>query len=165
MYFRYINIIKNLIKLDESKERSEQLQDALKKWEAIPKEQRKRIDDAESTKKFWEGSGKIVEQFKSPERRIIRESRSHPISLFNASIFSSHWFILLTDIFIHITGTSYKAHLLQLLWVELLPDSDTLQVSISLTQIQLLFHGFWLYYLENVVVIANFEINFRFTID
>ncbi|XP_011499590.1 PREDICTED: alsin [Ceratosolen solmsi marchali] len=130
---RYINIIKNLIKLNKHNERNEQLQEVLKKWEAVPKEQRRRLEEAENTKKFWEGSGKIVEQFRLPERRMIRESRSHQISLFNSSIFSSHWFILLTDVFIHITGTSYAAYLLQLLWVELLPDSDALQNAISIT--------------------------------
>lgn len=113
----------------------EQLQDALSKWEVISKEQVKRFQQAESTKSFWEGSGKIVEQFRSPERRMIRESRSHHISLFNSSRFSSHWFILLTDVFIHITGTLYTAHPLPLLWVELLPDSDTFQVSISFINI------------------------------
>ncbi|XP_031779593.1 alsin [Nasonia vitripennis] len=130
---RYINTIQSLIKSNEVNMRMEQLQDALGKWEVISKEQVKRLQEAESTKSFWEGSGKIVEQFRSPERRMIRESRSHHISLFNSSRFSSHWFILLTDVFIHIAGTSYTAHPLPLLWVELLPDSDTFQNAISIT--------------------------------
>lgn len=129
---RYINTIKSLAKLSDASMSADQLQEALSKWEAISKEQVKRMQEAESTRTFWEGSGKIVEQFRSPERRMIRESRAHHISLLNSSRFSSHWFILLTDVFIHITGTAYTAHLLPLLWVELLPDSDTLQVRAKL---------------------------------
>lgn len=105
-----------------------QLQESLNKWEMLSKEQVKRLQDSENTKIFWEGSGKLVEQFKSPERRMIRESKTSHISLFNCGRFSSHWFILLTDVFIHITGTSYTAYLLPLVWVEMLPDSDSLQV-------------------------------------
>ncbi|XP_014217091.1 alsin [Copidosoma floridanum] len=131
---RYISIINNLIKLNKAKTKMDDLQDALSKWDLISKEQAKRLQDAESTKNFWEGSGKSIEQFRSPERRMIRESRSHAISLHNSSRFSSHWFILLTDVFIHVSGTNYySAHLLPLLWVELLPDSDTLKNAISIT--------------------------------
>ena len=123
-----MNLIKNLIKSNEVNSGMEQLQESLNKWEMVSKEQIKRLQEAESTKNFWEGSGKIVEQFRSPERRMIRESRTRHISLLNSSRFSSHWFILLTDVFIHITGTTYTAHLLPLLWVDMLADSDNLQV-------------------------------------
>lgn len=108
------------------------LQEVLSKWDLISKEQTKRLQNAKSTKIFWEERGKLVEQFKTAERRMIRESRSHPISLHNSSRFSSHWFILLNDVFIHVNGTNYTAHLLPLLWVELIPDSDSLKVSIDL---------------------------------
>ncbi|XP_058791668.1 alsin [Phymastichus coffea] len=130
---RYINIIQSIIKMDNRNIRTEHLQEVLSKWENLSKEQTKRLQEAESTKSFWEGSGKIVEQFRTPERRMVRESFSHHISLFNSSRFSSHWFILLSDVFIHISGTTYTAHRLPLLWVEMLPDSDALQNAISIT--------------------------------
>lgn len=117
-----------MLKTDKMNVRPEQLQEVLSKWEHISKEQMKRLQEAESTKSFWEGSGKLVEQFRTSDRRMIRESRSHHISLLNSGRFSSHWFILLSDVFIHISGTTYTAHLLPLLWVEMLADSDNLQV-------------------------------------
>ena len=86
------------------------------------------IKEAETTKNFWNGSGKIIEQFKTPEIRLIRESQTYPIMLQNAGRFSNHWFILLSNLFIHINGSNYIAHPLSLIWVELIPESDTSQV-------------------------------------
>ncbi|KAJ8681235.1 hypothetical protein QAD02_017022 [Eretmocerus hayati] len=130
---RYVSILKQLIILQQDNTEVEHLQDALDRWESVCKIQTKRLQEAEDTKKFWEGSGKSIHQFKTPDRRIIRESRTHPISLHNSGRFSSHWFILLTDIFIHVNGSNYTAHLLPLLWVDLTPDSDSLKNAISIT--------------------------------
>ncbi|KAL7292949.1 hypothetical protein TKK_0013401 [Trichogramma kaykai] len=129
---RYAIFIKNLITNDSVSEK-EQLQNAMSKWESLSKLQTKRIQEAEATKCFWEGPGKIIEQLRSLDRRMIRESRTHSISLYNAGRFSSHRFILLNDVFVHITGGSYVAHLLSLLWVELLQDSDQYQNAMSIT--------------------------------
>ena len=126
---RYKIMINNLIKCNGSKMGIERLKEGLSKWERIIDEQEKRQREAEVTKQFWEGSGKLIELLRSPERRLIRESRSHPISVLNSGRFTTHWFVLLTDIFIHITGSSYVVYPLPTLWVEPLQDSDTLQVN------------------------------------
>ncbi|XP_011306147.1 alsin [Fopius arisanus] len=129
---RYKNIIQSLIRTNGSKMGIERLQEALVKWERIIDDQERRIREAEMTRAFWESSGKLVELLKSPERRLIRESRSHPIFLLNSSRFSSHWFILLTDIFIHASGASHTVHQLPTLWVELVGDSEVIQNAISI---------------------------------
>ena len=121
-------MIKNLIKCNGSKMGIERLKESLGKWERIINEQKNRQEEAEVTKNFWEGSGKLIELLRSPTRRLIRESRSHPISILNSSRFTTHWFVLLTDIFIHITGSSYIDYPLPTLWVEPLQDSDAFQV-------------------------------------
>ncbi|KAL0852518.1 hypothetical protein ABMA27_017037 [Loxostege sticticalis] len=81
--------------------------------------------------------GKIRENWfellRSPERRLIRESRTHPLALFNSSRFSSHWFVLLTDVFVHVVGASNSVHQLRTLWVEPQADSETLQNVITIT--------------------------------
>lgn len=128
---RYKTMINNLIKCNGSKMGIERLKEALSKWERIIDEQEKRQREAEITKQFWEGSGKLIELLRSPERRLIRESRTHPISVLNSGRFTTHWFVLLTDIFIHITGSSHVSYPLPTLWVEPLQDSDTLQVNKS----------------------------------
>ncbi|XP_043467736.1 alsin [Leptopilina heterotoma] len=130
---RYKTMINNLIKCNGSKMGIERLKEALSKWERIIDEQEKRQREAEITKQFWEGSGKLIELLRSPERRLIRESRTHPISVLNSGRFTTHWFVLLTDIFIHITGSSHVSYPLPTLWVEPLQDSDTLQNALSVT--------------------------------
>ncbi|XP_015437908.1 PREDICTED: alsin [Dufourea novaeangliae] len=128
---RYKNMILNLIKCNGTKMGIERLQEALIKWEQICEEQDKLHKEAEATKLFWENSGKLGELLRFPNRRLVRESRTHPIAILNSGIFSTHWFVLLTDIFIHVIGTSHTVHPLQTLWVELLPDSETVQNAIS----------------------------------
>ncbi|XP_076245816.1 amyotrophic lateral sclerosis 2 isoform X2 [Calliopsis andreniformis] len=128
---RYKTMILNLIKCNGTRMGVERLQQALIKWEQVCNEQEKRQKEAEATKQFWESSGKLGELLRSPDRRLIRESRTYPLSILNSGRFSTHWFVLLTDIFIHVIGTSYTVHPLQILWVELLPDSETVQNAIS----------------------------------
>ncbi|XP_043251170.1 alsin isoform X2 [Colletes gigas] len=129
---RYKSIILNLIKCNGTRMGVERLQEALVKWEQICNVQEKRQKEAVTTKLFWESSGKIGELLRSPNRRFIRESRMHPISILHSGRFSTHWFILLTDIFIHVTGTIHTVHPLQTLWVEVLSDSETVQNAISI---------------------------------
>lgn len=123
-------MVLSLIRVNGPKLGIERLQEALGKWEQICDEQERRQKEAETTKQFWESSGKLVELLRSPDRRLIRESRTHPIAVLNSSRFSTHWFVLLTDILIHVNGTSHTVHPLPTLWVEPLQDTDTLQVCV-----------------------------------
>ncbi|XP_046736020.1 alsin isoform X3 [Diprion similis] len=125
--YRYKAMVHSLIRINGPKLGIERLQEALGKWEQICDEQERRLKEAETTKQFWESSGKLVELLRSPDRRLIRESRSHPISVLNCGRFSTHWFVLLTDILIHVNGTSHTVHPLPTLWVEPLQDTDTVQ--------------------------------------
>nr|CAD7444435.1 unnamed protein product [Timema bartmani] len=103
------------------------------RWEQLWEEQDRRRREADATRQFWESAGKLTELLRSPERRLVRESRSHPIFVSNSGRFSSHWFVLLTDILIHVTGGSQVVHPVQTIWVEPLQDTDTLQNALLLT--------------------------------
>uniref|UniRef100_A0A1B6BY78 VPS9 domain-containing protein n=1 Tax=Clastoptera arizonana TaxID=38151 RepID=A0A1B6BY78_9HEMI len=94
------------------------------KWETFNEHQEQNCKQAECTRLFWESCGRLVESLRTPKRRLIRDSRSHPLSLHNASRFSSHWFILLNDAFVHITGTNHNVHYLETVWVESCPQDD-----------------------------------------
>lgn len=133
IFVRYKVMILKLIKSNGTNMGIERLQEALVKWEKICDDQAKDRKEAEITKKFWEHSGKLVDLLRSPKKRLIRESRTHPISVTNYSRFSSHWFILLTDTFIHVIGTSHTTHSLSTLWVKILPDSERLSNALSIT--------------------------------
>ncbi|XP_034950994.1 alsin isoform X2 [Chelonus insularis] len=133
---RYKITITNLIKCNGTNMGIERLQEALIKWERMCDEQQKRQNEAKITKKFWENSGKLIEILRSPKRRLLRESRTRPISILNCSRFTSllsHWFILLTDVFVHVIGNSHTTHPLATLWVEPLADSENLSNAISIT--------------------------------
>ncbi|XP_076647419.1 amyotrophic lateral sclerosis 2 [Halictus rubicundus] len=127
---RYKNMIHNLMMCNDARMGVERFQDALIKWEQICEEQEKQQKEAEATKLFWNSSGKLGELLRSPNRRLIRESRSHPIAMANSRYFSTHWFALLTDIFIHVTGTTHTIYPLKTLWVSILADSEALQNAI-----------------------------------
>ena len=105
--------------------------EALTKWDQLWDEQEQKINEAETTRKFWDSSGRAIENLRTPERRLIRESRGHPLSVINSGRFSSHWFILFTDILVHVTGGTQMSHPLNTLWVDAMQDTDTIQVRLS----------------------------------
>ncbi|CAK1549644.1 unnamed protein product [Leptosia nina] len=87
-------------------------------------EQEKRRKEADITKLFWETIGKGLEQYRTPERRLLRESKSKQLNLVNPGRFSSHWFILFNDLFIHVNGSTPIQHPLETLWVDASPNTD-----------------------------------------
>lgn len=94
------------------------LKDVRSKWQLFIDEQEQKQIDAKNTNTFWLSSGKLIKHLKVPKRRLIRDSHKNPIYLFNASRFSSHWFILFNDLFVHINGSSVCLHDLKTVWVE-----------------------------------------------
>ncbi|KAJ9583748.1 hypothetical protein L9F63_021911 [Diploptera punctata] len=109
------------------------VKEVLAKWDQLWEEQEQKTGEAEMTRKFWDTSGKAIEVLRTPERRLIRESRTHPISVINSGRFSSHWFILFTDILVHVTGSTHVVHPLNTLWVDAVQDTDTIQNAVQLT--------------------------------
>ncbi|KAK5645739.1 hypothetical protein RI129_004203 [Pyrocoelia pectoralis] len=107
-----------VFKLIVNLQRESRLLDIHGKWNTIVEEQEHKQCEAEKTKEFWCNSGRIIEQFRTSGRRLIRESHKHPIQLQNAGRFSSHWFILLTDILVHVNGSTPHIHDLKSVWID-----------------------------------------------
>jgi len=83
---------------------------------------------ADLTRHFWDScSTKIIDALRTPERRLIRESRSHPITLLKSGRFSSHWFIILTDVLVHVGYSTHVTYPLNTIWVEPLQDCEANQ--------------------------------------
>ncbi|XP_064292044.1 alsin isoform X1 [Plodia interpunctella] len=110
----------------------EKLGKVISSLDLLIEEQEKKRKEAEITKLFWETTGKTLEQYKTPDRRLVRESKSRALNLVNPGRFSSHWFILLNDLFIHVNGSTTNLHPLETLWVESVPNTDTLSNVIQL---------------------------------
>lgn len=90
---------------------------------------------ADLTKAFWDScSAKLTDTLRTPVRRLIRESRSHPIGLVNSGRFSSHWFIILTDVLVHVSGSSsHVTYPLATIWVEPMQESENVQIKNGLS--------------------------------
>nr|XP_006820146.1 PREDICTED: alsin-like [Saccoglossus kowalevskii] len=68
-----------------------QLREVGSTWETLKNVIQIRLGDAEKTKAFWEGCPpKLAEQLKTPDRRIIRDSKTFTLNLASASRFSSN---------------------------------------------------------------------------
>lgn len=88
------------------------------KWTYFTEDVEQKEIAAKRTNLFWANSGKVIKQLKMPKRRLIRDSHKNPIYLLNASRFSSHWFVLFNDIFVHVSGSTVTTHDLRTVWVE-----------------------------------------------
>ncbi|XP_060076194.1 alsin-like [Ylistrum balloti] len=80
---------------------------------------------ADNTSMFWEtiNQQKLVDALKIPSRRVVRDSKTHPLSLQGAGRFSANYFVLFNDLFVHIQYSSFQVYKLETLWVEA-PSSD-----------------------------------------
>nr|XP_032529484.1 alsin [Danaus plexippus plexippus] len=111
----------------------EKINKVISSFDGLIEEQEKKRKEAEGTKLFWETLGKSLDQYRTPERRLIRDSKSRPLNLVNPGRFSSHWFILFNDLFVHVNGSTANIHPLETLWIEAVPNTDSLQNVIQLT--------------------------------
>ncbi|CAH0557543.1 unnamed protein product [Brassicogethes aeneus] len=82
---------------------------------------------AELTNAFWVNGGKQVEFLKSPDRRLIKDSHKDPINLLGAGRFSSHWFILFNDLFVHFNGSTASQFQLPMIWIEPVQQDENSQ--------------------------------------
>lgn len=106
--------------------------DAMIRWNVFVDEQNNKKQEALSTKNFWSDSGRGIEFLKSPKRRLVRDSHTFPIFLQNAGRFTSHWFILFSDLFVHVNGSTPHLHDLTTIWLEPQQDETTQQYLINL---------------------------------
>jgi amyotrophic lateral sclerosis 2 protein len=111
----------------------DRLNKVISSLDSLIEEQEKKRKEADLTKLFWESVGKGLEQYRTPERRLVRESKSRPLNLVNPGRFSSHWFILFNDLFIHMVGNTANIHPLDTLWVEPISNTESLVNAIQLT--------------------------------
>lgn len=111
----------------------DRLNKVISSLDLLIEEQEKNRKEAEVTKIFWETVGKSLDPYRTPERRLIRESKSRPLNLVHPGRFTSHWFILFNDFFIHMVGNTPYTHPLDTLWVESISNTDTLQNVIQVT--------------------------------
>lgn len=120
------------IEFQDKQSIDKQILDLQIKWDLLNSNKCKAVDEAQFTQNFWQNAGKILETYWLPQRRLIRDSRNDPLYVHNTYRFINHWFILLSDILLHMTNGHPHVYDLKTLWVEPLPDSDVLTNSLML---------------------------------
>ncbi|XP_050306571.1 alsin [Anthonomus grandis grandis] len=117
--------------------------------------------EADKTSNFWLSNGKSLEHLIVPQRRLVCDSQNDTIVLQGSSRFSSHRFILFSDIFAHISGSSSILHTLTMIWIEL-PQHDTQHLitiktpedTLTLVATDAVTKNAWYHALQNSVKIA-----------
>ncbi|CAH1788427.1 unnamed protein product [Owenia fusiformis] len=105
-----------------------------KMWDGIKSQASVEHTVAESTRVFWESSPyKLVESLKVSNRRLLKESKSLPLTIPQAGRFSTHWFILFNDVFVHAQFSTNQAFPLSTVWIEPLTDTETTHNVFTLT--------------------------------
>ncbi|KAK7078631.1 agglutinin-like protein 2 [Halocaridina rubra] len=103
-------------------------------WKQLSNAAHKNQVEAETTKAYWETcSPKMIEALANPSRRILRESRSNPINVHNAGRFSSHSFVLFTDVLVHTQYSNFSTYDLCTMWVEAVPNNSYIHNGIHIT--------------------------------
>ncbi len=103
-------------------------------WEKYKIEKDLAIELADKTSKFWESNGKtLAPKLQSSERRLIIDSKEFALKLMASNRFSSHWFILCSDVFCHHTSSTLQLFPLNTLWISSLLDIENRKNSFKIT--------------------------------
>ncbi|XP_017279385.1 alsin isoform X2 [Kryptolebias marmoratus] len=90
--------------------------------------------EAENTFIFWKShSGKYTESLRVPHRRVVCESSNRSLTLQNAGRFSSHWFILFSDVLVHTQFSTHRVYPLTCLWAKPVTDDSSELYAIKIT--------------------------------
>ncbi|UYV83608.1 NPEPPS [Cordylochernes scorpioides] len=126
----YVRLLTRLMAtLSPQKAQDAELQQMITRWRHVSESINKEVQQAELTAKFWSNSPqKISDALLKPDRRLIRDSKTHPLSLSSPSKFPlapAHWFILFNDLLVHSHFGAFEVHSLSTIWVESLPDNNS----------------------------------------
>ncbi|CAE1150413.1 ALS2 [Acanthosepion pharaonis] len=88
-------------------------------WDSLKLASNEEHKQADITRLFWEASTqRLVESLRTPERRLLRDTKQHPLTQASAGRFSVHNFLLFNDIFVHVHGSSITIFPLETVWVD-----------------------------------------------
>lgn len=104
----------------------QELQACSNDWVILADVSAKEMSLAEATKAFWESvPQKIVDMYRVPQCRMLRDSKTHPLQLLSTGRFASHHFILFNDKFTHYHFGGFQNYSLQTVWVEADTEAET----------------------------------------
>eukprot|EP00047_Mylnosiga_fluctuans_P020907 m.97717 g.97717 ORF g.97717 m.97717 type:complete len:1510 (-) comp8676_c0_seq2:738-5267(-) len=101
-------------------------------WGRLAQETIEACMRAEDTAVFWAEHAAIRKLLCQPGRRVLRHSKTLPLSSNKSMIHSANWFILFNDCFVHSTMFGTKIYPLGTTWVVDVPDTDALKNAFKL---------------------------------
>ncbi|XP_076313442.1 amyotrophic lateral sclerosis 2 [Tachypleus tridentatus] len=130
----YIRLFTRLTAISPKYLYGKDIQHTVQKWKQLSEYVDRNMKQAEETKTFWDNAPqKLVDTFRIASRRLVRESKSHPLSLVSSGRFSTHSFILFSDVLVHSYFGGFHSHALETVWVEPLQDTEVSQNAFVLT--------------------------------
>lgn len=125
----YSRLLQKMVdSFDGNCEASNLLQKAVVSWDTLKLTVTAEHKAADTTRAFWEGTNpRLADALRIPSRRVVRDSKSHPLMMPAAGRFSSYLFILFNDMFVHLQSNNHTIFPLETLWVEA-PVTDTDQL-------------------------------------
>ena len=109
------------------------LQKLVQSCEAL--RQRATVDHrlAESTASYWRTAPpRLIDTLQTPTRRVLRDSKTHPLSLSSAGRFTSPYsFVLFDEMFVYVQHATPHVFPLELVWVEILANTKYVKNAIA----------------------------------
>ncbi|XP_076459413.1 LOW QUALITY PROTEIN: alsin-like [Babylonia areolata] len=125
----YSRLLQKLVEsVDGSSEASNLLQKAVVSWDTLKLTCHCRAQGCRHDPCFLGGGQRsTADALRIPSRRMIMDSKSHPLLMPAAGRFSSYLFILFNDMFVYLQSNSHTIFPLETLWVEApVTDADQL---------------------------------------
>ncbi|XP_052825972.1 alsin isoform X1 [Octopus bimaculoides] len=103
------------------------------KWDTLKMSSTEEHNIADKTRLFWESSSqKLVDALRTPERRLLYDTKQNPLTQASAGRFFVHNFHLFNDIFVHIHGSAINEFPLETVWVDTSSESEQTQDSLQI---------------------------------
>ena len=103
-----------------------QLAVAARMWRAIVADNTAGLEQAATTAAFWAEVPAVRKTCAIPQRRLLLNSKTVPL-YYNRTTLATNWFLLFSDIFVHVQTFSHRQYALEQLWVTDVADTDGLK--------------------------------------
>ncbi|BFZ21760.1 hypothetical protein BsWGS_24799 [Bradybaena similaris] len=114
----YSQIISKMAALVTSMETKTHLQRVVLDWDGLKINFSSQHKMADTTRVFWETSfHKLTDAMQTPQRRMLRDSKTHPLMVSSGGKFTSRYFVLFNDV-LFVQSTGMILYPLETLWIE-----------------------------------------------
>eukprot|EP00111_Clytia_hemisphaerica_P024307 TCONS_00071687-protein len=131
----YCDLAKRLSTHCQGENETKQLKEVIQRWLVFSESSISKLTLANATNSFWNDSHtKLIETLKEPSRRVLKSSKTDPLTLARASRLSSHSYILCNNVFVHVQyNRTFQTFPLVTLWADAENDTEHTHNAIKVT--------------------------------